>query len=197
MRPATRPLPYRIILMLLLAAAPLTGQADGAVFIKGGIARLSDTTQVIDGRARTLEEDEGIYGISVEHRTRRGISFGFEFLREQHDFTTPGLNQPGNAETTMLQFQAKNYFRSDKDIVRPFIGIGIGGSYSQIDYTDNLSSSYDDEAFGLVLQALGGVEWRLKNISVLAEVKYLWHDTDSGDYDPSALGVLVGFGFNW
>lgn len=197
---ANRRIPERVLIgllsSLLIAATPLAARADGAVFLKGGVTRLVDTTQTIDARNRSFDENGAAYGFLFEHRTRRDIAFGFEYLRQTHDFSTPGFSQSGSAETTILQFIAKAYFRDKKDVLRPFVGIGIGGSYSQIDYDNSTSSSYDD-SFGIVLQAVGGAEWRFRNISLLAELKYLWHDTDFGSYDPTAPGVFLGFGFNW
>jgi len=186
------------ITALSAAMTAMPAAAGGAVIVKGGAAILSDDTQLIDNRFATIDDASSArtFGLAFEHRTRRnGMSFGIEYNSYRHDFTT-ALAEPGETHTQILQFVARKYF-FERSMVRPFIGVGVGGGYTRAEYTSG-GLKEDDYVGSFVLQGVLGVEFRVENLSLMLEAKRFWHEPGgSDDYNATATGVYGGIGFNW
>jgi len=188
-----------LISAVFVFAAAASGQvlADGAVMVKGGVVKLADDTQIVDGY-NTVHDDTSnrTFSVSFEHRSRRnGMGFGVEYSNYQHDFTN-SLGDNGETETHILQFVARKYFFY-KSLVRPFVGLGVGWGVTHAEYRQS-GFTYDDYTGAFVLQANGGVEFKIDNFSLMIEAKRFWHEPgSSNDYNATATAVLGGIGFNW
>lgn len=196
MQPAS--LSLRFLIPAVLALLPVMAHAGGAFLVKGGILRLADDRQVLDLQSRELDENSNAtLAFNVEARKRNGVGLGFEYLSYRHDFSSPAA-ESGEARTQVAQFLGKKYF-IDGGPVHPYIGFGVGAGKTNVAYVRSNGTRFSDEEFTLALQALLGLELRFDNISVVAEVKHLYHDIEGGgnEYDPTATGLFVGMGFNW
>lgn len=185
----------RFLVLGLLALLPAVAQAGGALLVKGGTMRLADDTQTVDATQISLDEiSRGAFAVNVEGRKRNGIALGGEYLTYRHDFSYP-VSQSGEARTQMLQFLAKKYFIQDGPL-HPYLGIGLGLGFTDVSSNSGVVS---DLGLGFAMQVLLGLEVRFDNLSFLAEVKHLYYDIDGGgnDYNPTAIGVFAGMGFNW
>ena len=189
----------RTTLLAAVLVAPVAAQADDALYLKGGFTRLTDNTQVFNSLPRTFDADgTGNFGILFEHRTRRDISLGVELLNYRNDFSPAGEFVPaagaGVASTRSVQFVVKKYL--GHNVFRPFFGLGIGLAHTEVDYND---TGWTDDDVGLALQAMFGLELRFQGMGLMFEVKRMAYDMDSSlsDYNPSAIGLFVGIGFNW
>ena len=183
----------RVLVPGLLAVLPAMAQAGGAFLMKGGVMRLTDNTQTLETVPRELDDTSNrTLAFNIEGRQRNGMAFGAEYIIYEHDFTPPTA-QAGVAKTQALQFLAKKYF-IEGGPVHPYIGAGVGVGQTDVSYT-----GFSDKEYTLAIQALVGLELRFDNLSVLAEVKHLYHDIESGgnEYNPTATGLFVGMGFNW
>lgn len=186
----------RILMSVLVPGLPLTAWADGALLIKGGVVRLDDTSQYIDGQVIHIDEDSPTtFAINLEHRVRSGMAFGVEYLTQRREFTPPTLPSPGKVETQILQFLAKKYF-IDHGMVHPYLGIGAGFGYTSYEYWTGPVRQSDGDG-SLALQGLAGIELRIDNLSAVAEIKHYWHDKGSNAYNPGSTGLFFGLGFNW
>lgn len=194
---------FRIALLAAALVAPVSAQAAGdAFYLKGGSVQLSDDYQNINAQNRTFDsKSTDTYGLLFEHRTRRDIALGVEYLNYSHDFTPGGLSTPpippgkGTATTRTLQFVAKKYF--GPDVFKPFFGLGVGLARTTVDYGPTVASN--DEDFGIGMQAMAGLELRFEGMGLMFEAKRLVHDisTSNSAYKPSAIGFFAGIGFNW
>ena len=188
---------FRFLIPGVLMVLPALAQAGGAFLVKGGTMRLSDDRQSLNFVSQELDENSnGTLAFNVESRKRNGVAFGFEYMTYRHDFSSAAVDS-GEARTQSAQFLGKKYF-IEGGPVHPYIGFGIGGGKTNVTFVSG-GTQYSDEEFTLALQALLGVELRFDNISVITEVKHMYHDIEGGgnEYDPTATGIFVGMGFNW
>ncbi|MDH4134704.1 MAG: hypothetical protein OEV31_07925, partial [Gammaproteobacteria bacterium] len=174
-------------------------QADKALYLKGGTVQILDDSQTFNGVGRALDEKStDTYGLLFEHRTRRDMAFGVEYLNFTNDFTPAGLGggSPGNgfATTRTLNFVAKKYL--GKGVFHPFFGLGVGLGRTTVDYAD---SSWADEDIGISMQVMAGLELRFQEMGLMFEAKRLNFDMSSSNstYNPSAVGFFASIGFNW
>jgi hypothetical protein len=188
----TRPM-IRTFLTAVLLQASASALADGALMIKTGNVELWDATQNLDAVDRTFDNNSWrTFAIAWEHRNRRGMGMGMEYITYRHDYT-PGTGiGAGQAKTQILMFSAKKYF-NPSSVVHPFIGIGIGLGHTSVTGGADLSPDLNIE-----MQLAGGLELRFDNIGIYMEAKGLYNDNDGpahNRYDPSATGVFGGISF--
>lgn len=189
------------VTLLFSAALPMlpgTAAAGGAVFIKGGVMRLQDDTQIIDTLLRNLDDTSyKTIGIGWEARKQRGLAFSIEYLNYRNEFTPPASPSPGEARAHVLQFGAKKYF-IDSGAFHPYFGAGVGIGRTNISYPSG-GQSITEEDIAVVLHAALGMELRVDNLSFTLEAKHIYFDLESStnQYDPTATGVLLGVGFSW
>jgi len=182
------------VLMSMLSAPALAG---GAILFKLGAMQLQDTRQELDLVQRDLDAiSQSALGIQFEHRFRKnGVAIGVEYNIYRHEYSPPA-GSPGTAETRAIMVSARNYFLKDS-AVRPFVGFGIGVGRTDVDHGG--VTPYSDREYTTPFQVAAGVEFRADNLSFLVEGKYMHHDIEGGgnEYDPTAIGLFAGFGFNW
>lgn len=176
--------------MLTLASAPAL--AGGALIMKTGKVQLWDESQSLDGQTRTFDSDSGrTFALAWEHRNRRGMGMGVEYITYRHDYT-PSSTTFGQAKTQILLFSARKYFNAS-EIVHPFFGVGMGLGHTSVTGGADLNPDINFE-----VQANTGVELRFDNIGFYVELKGLYNDSDgpSGNrYDPSGTAVFGGMSF--
>ena len=180
----------RAILPALLLLASASAQADGALIIKTGNVKLWDETQNLGGADRTFDSNSWrTFALAWEHRNRRGMGLGVEYVTYRHDYTPPST---GQTKTQVLMFSAKKYFNPSA-LVHPFFGIGIGLGHTSVTGGANVGPDLN-----LELQAAAGVELRFDNVGIYMEAKGLYNDSDGptgNRYDPSATAVFGGMSF--
>jgi len=176
---------------LVLSMFPLAAKADGAILFKLGSIQLRDDTQILDLTPRNLNAaSESTLGVLLEHRFQKsGVGIGVEYVYYRHAYQP----QSGLAETATLMVSARKYFIQDS-VVRPFIGLGIG-----IGRTETSNPGFQDVEFTTPSQVVVGLDISADNLSFQIEAKLLHHQIEGGgnEYDPSALGLIASFGFNW
>lgn len=174
---------------------PVAAQAGDAFYLKGGFTRITDNTQTLDNQARTLDTDStGTYGLLFEHRTRRDIALGVEYFNYRNDFLPPNTTGAGVATTRSVQFVVKKYL--GQDVFHPFFGLGVGIARTTVDYG---AGAWNDEDAGLAMQATLGLDLRFHEMGLMFEAKRLVYDMDNSfsSYNPSAIALFAGIGFNW
>jgi hypothetical protein len=175
--------------LLTLASAPAL--AGGAMIMKTGRVQLWDDSQNLDGQTRTFDSDSGrTFALAWEHRNRRGMGLGVEYITYRHDYTPSSVSN-GQAKTQILLFSARKYFNAS-EVVHPFFGVGMG-----LGHTSITGSSIDPDV-NFEVQANTGVEMRFDTIGFYIELKGLYNDTSgpSGNrYDPSGTAVFGGMSF--
>jgi opacity protein-like surface antigen len=180
-------------LLSLITALPVTARADGAFLLKLGAAQLQDTSQEFNG-PRKLENTSNLaYGALIEHRFPKiGLGVGVEYVFYRHRYTPPA-NPEGTAEARVIMLSARKYFMYEKNF-RPYVGGGVGGG--EIFVKDSL---YRDSELAFGFQAVAGAEWRIDNLSLNLEAKYVVPGNLGGnnEYYPDAIGLFAGVGFNW
>jgi opacity protein-like surface antigen len=185
------------LLAVLFLALPLPSLADGAFLLKLGRMQLRDANQMLGFANRDFDASSyDTFAMLVEHRLRKsGIGLGFEYVIYRNDYTPPAAPS-GTAETRAMLFAARKYFAPGGN-VHPYIGLGVGFGNTTVEHGG--LTPYSDEEFTTVFQGVAGVEFRAENFSMMLEVRHLYHDKEQGidEYDPSATGVFLGFGFNW
>lgn len=185
----------RVALFAGVLVAPMAAWSETAFYLKGGFAQITDKTQTLDGTARTLDgASTDTYGILFEHRTRRDIGLGVEYFNYRNKFLPPDTTGSGVATTRSVQFVAKKYL--GHDVFHPFFGLGIGLARTSVEYG---TGTWTDEDIGLAMQAMLGLELRFHDMGLMFEAKRLVYDMSSSfsNYDPSAIALFAGIGFNW
>jgi hypothetical protein len=176
--------------MLTLASAPAL--AGGAMIMKTGKVQLWDETQFLDNQQLTFDSDSGrTFALAWEHRNRRGMGIGIEYITYRHDYT-PSTATFGQAKTQILLFSARKYFNAST-VVHPFFGMGMGLGHTSVTGGADLNPDVNFE-----VQANTGIELRFDNVGLYAEIKGLYNDSSgpSGNrYDPSGTGVFGGMSF--
>ncbi len=182
---------YTGLITGLLALASAPALAGGALIMKTGNVQLWDESQRLDNTDLVFDSDSGrTFALAWEHRNRRGIGMGMEYITYRHDYT-PSTVSDGRAKTQILLFSARKYFDAS-EIVHPFFGMGIGLGHTSI------TGSNIDPDVNIEIQANTGVELRFDSIGFYVELKGLYNDSDgpSGNrYDPSGTALFGGMSF--
>lgn len=173
-----------------LVSAP--AMAGGALIMKTGNVELWDSTQQLGGSPRTFDDNSArTFALAWEHRSRRGMGLGMEYITYRHDYLPSSGNQ-GQAKTQILLFSARKYFDASS-ILHPFVGMGMG-----LGHTSVTGGADIDPDVNFEVQANTGIELRFDNIGFYAELKGLYNDSSgpSGNrYDPSGTAVFGGMSF--
>jgi opacity protein-like surface antigen len=98
-------------------------------------------------------------------------------------------------EAVVFLANAKKYFEIT-GLLYPYVGAGLGVA------TNSFSGDLTGSASGPAYQAMAGVEFRLKNIGVYTELKYLSSSTEDSAGAKTKiggtgknLGLGISFGF--
>jgi len=133
-------------------------------------------------------------GFMYLYRLDNGFGFGAEHYAYSKDFTHTN-GSTGEMDTVHFYALAEYYFNND-GIVKPFLGVGVGGARAE------LTGAINQEAAGFSAQIKGGVEFELsERFSIATEVKYFTIDIDEeitgekSDIDSEGYGIFVGFSF--
>lgn len=93
-----------------------------------------------------------------------------------------------------LLFNAEYYFLSSTSAVRPFIGLGIGASWSELMCNVGLYQAYEKNWMFTLAPEVGIIIPIVNNFNAFAKVKYLqgfWKDGN----DLQSFTISVGFAF--
>lgn len=166
--------------------------AESTIIVKGGSQTLNDATQSIAGPPSAIlnfdEQSKQAFGLEYEWQFGSGFSVGGEILHFTHDWTS-GPFSSGDLRSLTFTVNGKKYFKVT-DWLRPYVGVGIGfasGDFKGPGGTAGL--------FGLAAQAMGGVEFRFKQVGLYTEVKALTaqpEDSNSEKIDISGTGLYAG-----
>ena len=183
---------YCVLLLGVFGLGSASAMAGGAIIMKLGQVELWDDTQFLGTQARVFDDNSRrTFGLAWEHRNRRGVGLGVEYLTYRHDYS-PSTANLGEAKTQMVLFSARKYF-IDSGVFHPFVGMGVGIGHTSVTSGPNLSPDVNFQ-----LQANTGIELRFDNIGFLVEVKGLYNDSDgpsNNRYDPSGTGIFGGMSF--
>ena len=181
------------ILVLGIGLAPASAMAGGAIIMKLGQVQLWDDAQFLGGQNRVFDDrSRRTFGFAWEHRNKRDIGFGMEYLTYRHDYRPATAASGGQAKTQMILFSARKYFIAS-GVFHPFVGMGMGLGHTSVTGGPDLSPEVDFQ-----VQANTGIEFRFDNIGFLVEVKGLYNDSDgpvNNRYDPSGTAIFGGMSF--
>jgi hypothetical protein len=90
---------------------------------------------------------------------------------------------------------AKKYFEIT-DLLYPYVGAGAGIA------ANSFSGNVTGSAYGPAFQAMAGIDFRVKNVGVYAELKYLSSSTGASSGENTKIGGMgtnlglgISFGF--
>ncbi len=156
----------------------------------GGFAELdSDRANV---------ENEAVFGVGLGRFFSEHVSFDLEFDRIDSDLTPPPGFFGTNFNAKSLGLFGRYHFRSEDSLIRPYLGLGAGGTYRHA--FDGGISGDKDVAF--YLSPVAGVGFKL-NDNLGARFQAAWrtdvgNDSDLGEnrYDDFLFtaGVTWKFG---
>jgi opacity protein-like surface antigen len=178
------------------AASPEKMQRGLALILKTGRFNMSDRSQVVGGLQSQFDSKAtGVLGAELEWRDRSGFAFGGELYRFTNKIVAVGTSLEGEMEAVAFLANAKKYFEIT-GLLYPYVGAGLGVA------TNNFSGNVTGSASGPAYQAMAGIEFRMKNVGVYTELKYLFSSTEDSagaktkiGGNGKNLGIGVSFGF--
>ena len=108
-----------------------------SISIKSGDYELSTTRQVVLGRTLDFKaNDTGYLSVEYQYIFDNNFSIGGEYIGVEHEYTDAGNGLKGDMFSTFALFNAK-YHVDISDWIRPYLGVSIGGVYTEIEGTVN------------------------------------------------------------
>jgi opacity protein-like surface antigen len=177
--------------------APEAKQQGGlALILKSGRFEMSDRTQQVGGLQSQFDSKAtGVWGAELEWRDRNGFAYGGELYRFTNKLVALGTSLEGEMEVVALMANAKKYLEIT-DLLYPYVGAGAGIA------ANSFSGNVTGSAYGPAFQAMAGIDFRVKNVGVYAELKYLSSSTGASSGENTKiggtgtnLGLGISFGF--
>jgi hypothetical protein len=171
-------------------------QGGLALILKTGRFNMSDRTQEVAGLQSEFDSKaSGVLGVELEWRDRSGFAFGGELYRFTNKIVAIGTALEGEMEVVALMVNAKKYFEI-ADLLYPYVGAGAGMA------ANSFSGDVTGSAYGPAFQAMAGIDFRMKNVGVYTELKYLSSSTGDSSGENTKiggrgknLGLGISFGF--
>lgn len=153
-------------------AAPSESSWGLALIGKTGLFKMDTANQMVGGIPSTFSTNSRyVAALEFEWRSKSGPAAGIELFHYKNDVSAGGLT--GQQTVIAYLLNGKYYFRA-KDRWYPFVGAGVG--IASASYSGSLSGS----ASGTAYQALAGIEYRVENLGVSLNYKYLASTADDG-----------------
>ena len=171
-------------------------QGGLALILKSGRFEMSDRTQQVGGLQSEFDSKAtGVLGAELEWRDRSGFAYGGELYRFTNKLVAVGTSLEGEMEVVALMANAKKYFEIT-DLLYPYVGAGAGMA------ANSFSGDVTGSAYGPAFQAMAGIDFRMKNVGVYTELKYLSSSTGDSSGENTKiggrgknLGLGISFGF--
>jgi len=206
--PVLKPTPTPTPAAMAAASPPKTGEVSKpvapeakqqgglALILKSGRFEMSDRTQQVGGLQSQFDSKAtGVWGAELEWRDRNGFAYGGELYRFTNKLVALGTSLEGEMEVVALMANAKKYFEIT-DLLYPYVGAGAGIA------ANSFSGNVTGSAYGPAFQAMAGIDFRVKNVGVYAELKYLSSSTGASSGENTKiggtgtnLGLGISFGF--